>query len=867
MPTSYSTLLGLALPVTGELSGTWGDEVNNYITQYLDSAVAGTQTISGSQTAVTLSRTTNAALSQAGSGSTGSSQYQVINCTGNPASTLTVTVPSTSKVYLVLNNTSTSQSVVVKPSAAAGVTVSAARAALIAWNGTDFELVGTDDASRLNGVLAAANGGTGQSSYTVGDILFASGSTTLSKLADVATGNALISGGVGVAPSYGKIGLTTHVSGTLPIANGGTNGTATPTAGTIAYGTGTAYAFNTAGTSGQPLLSGGAGVPTFGTLGVAAGGTGLTSTPANGALDIGNGTGFTRATLTAGSGVSISNGSGSITISATGSGGTVTSVGATSPVASSGGNTPTISLNSAYGDTLNPYGSKTANFFLAAPNGSAGAPTFRAIVAADIPTLNQNTTGTAANITASSNSTLTTLSSLSLPGSQVSGNISGSAGNVTGTVAVANGGTGSTTLTANNVLLGNGASAVQVVAPGTSGNVLTSNGTTWTSAAPTGGGGGATSKGSLLFYSARLVPDANNRAFLTTYASDNVFTTPFKPNTQLLFFNTSSTYTLSCVSFSSFYNCYFAITRLSTGSTPIPMTSKDGLGWSPVISWQNLVDFGSQEPLGIGVNDSNGNIYVITNSGMWFSTNGGTTFTENANGYNGNFPPSNTSPVVSFRYLNSGTASTSRALFIFNNGNNELALFSLAGNAAASGLWSYQIGLTGVFPDGTYNPTIGTYGSKMAYLFVNSSSTGFICYEATTNTFSANANIASTLGIANMASTGGAGYFIALNNSFWIAPSSNTNQLSYGSVSGTSLAFVGSVSLSNSRRVNTCLYDNTRWLAITSTGLWASTQANPSSGWAKVGTPNLGFTGTSQFNSSGSVLFSQTSVFQRDPLY
>jgi hypothetical protein len=447
MPTSYSTLLGLALPVTGELSGTWGDEVNNYITQYLDSAVAGTQTISGSQTAVTLSRTTNAALSQAGSGSTGSSQYQVINCTGNPAGTLTVTVPSTSKVYLVLNNTSTSQSVVVKPSAAAGVTVSAARAALIAWNGSDFELVGTDDASRLNGVLAAANGGTGQSSYTAGDTLFASGTTALSKLAIGASGRYLSSSGtapqwsapaaltktddtnvtltLGGSPTTALLNaasITAGWTGQLSIARGGTNGTATPTAGTIAYGTGTAYAFNTAGTSGQPLLSGGSGAPTFGTLGVAAGGTGLTSTPANGALDIGNGTGFTRATLTAGSGVSISNGAGSITISATGSGGTVTSVGATAPVASSGGNTPTISLNSAYGDTLNPYGSKTANFFLAAPNGSAGAPTFRAIVAADIPTLNQNTTGTASN--------------------------------VTGTVAVANGGTGSTTAAGARTNLG-----------------------------------------------------------------------------------------------------------------------------------------------------------------------------------------------------------------------------------------------------------------------------------------------------------------------------------------------------------------------------------------------------------------------------
>lgn len=54
------------------------------------------------------------------------------------------------------------------------------------------------------------------------------------------------------------------------------------------------------------------------------------------------------------------------------------------------------------------------------------------------------------------------------------------------TVTVAQGGTGATSLTANNVLLGNGTSALQVVAPGTAGNVLTSNGTTWTSTANSG---------------------------------------------------------------------------------------------------------------------------------------------------------------------------------------------------------------------------------------------------------------------------------------------------------------------------------------------------------------------------------------------
>lgn len=55
---------------------------------------------------------------------------------------------------------------------------------------------------------------------------------------------------------------------------------------------------------------------------------------------------------------------------------------------------------------------------------------------------------------------------------------------ITGTLGVANGGTGATSLTANNVILGNGTSAVQLVAPSTSGNVLTSNGTTWQSTTP-----------------------------------------------------------------------------------------------------------------------------------------------------------------------------------------------------------------------------------------------------------------------------------------------------------------------------------------------------------------------------------------------
>jgi hypothetical protein len=205
------------------------------------------------------------------------------------------------------------------------------------------------------------------------------------------------------------------------------------------------------------------------TIGVAYGGTGQTSFT-NGQLLIGNTTGntLTKATLTAGSGVTITNGAGSITISATGSGGTVTSVTGvapiassggttpaisisqsntttdgylsatdwntfnnkqpagtyvtsvtgTSPVVSSGGTTPAISLATAYGDTLNPYASKTANYFLAAPNGSAGVPTFRAMVAADVPALayvtNVSGTGTVNGITLTG--TVTSSGSLTLGG-------------------------------------------------------------------------------------------------------------------------------------------------------------------------------------------------------------------------------------------------------------------------------------------------------------------------------------------------------------------------------------------------------------------------------------------------------------------
>lgn len=160
--------------------------------------------------------------------------------------------------------------------------------------------------------------------------------------------------------------------------------------------------------------------------------------------------------------------------------GGVSSVSATTPVVATGTTTPVISLASNYGDTQNPYASKTANNILAAPNGTAGVPTFRAIVGADIPTLNQNTTGTAAN--------------------------------VTGIVAVANGGTGTTTpsLVAgtnititgsfpNQTIAASGAAgAVTQIVAGTNVTISPAGGTGVVTINASGGGGGGTEIGALI---------------------------------------------------------------------------------------------------------------------------------------------------------------------------------------------------------------------------------------------------------------------------------------------------------------------------------------------------------------------------------
>jgi len=149
--------------------------------------------------------------------------------------------------------------------------------------------------------------------------------------------------------------------------------------------------------------------------------------------------------LTAGTNITFSSGttydgSAAITINATGGGGSMVYPAAGIP----------NSTGSAWGTSYSTTGSGTVVALATSPTFITpvlGTPTSADFSTGTFtwPTFNQNTTGTASNITASSNSTLTTLSSLSLPGSQVSGNISGNAANVTGTVLIANGGTSATT--------------------------------------------------------------------------------------------------------------------------------------------------------------------------------------------------------------------------------------------------------------------------------------------------------------------------------------------------------------------------------------------------------------------------------------
>jgi len=154
MATAYSTLLGLALPVQGELSGTWGDMVDNGITRYVDIAVAGTVTLTNDG-AVTLSLTngdssaTNIVSSLTGAG-TVSAQFAIIKVTGTLTTAKILTPPSSSRTYVVVN-AATGSTVTVKASGQTGISVAVGETAFVYFNGTDYV--------KVSGTAAGAAGG------------------------------------------------------------------------------------------------------------------------------------------------------------------------------------------------------------------------------------------------------------------------------------------------------------------------------------------------------------------------------------------------------------------------------------------------------------------------------------------------------------------------------------------------------------------------------------------------------------------------------------------------------------------------------------------------------------------------------------
>jgi hypothetical protein len=305
------------------------------------------------------------------------------------------------------------------PTALVGTNITGTAAGLTAGNVTTN--------ANLTGAITSTGNATSLGSFTSAQLLGALTDETGTGVAVFATSPTLVTPDLGTPTALVGTNITGTAAG-LTAGNVTTN--ANLTGGVTSIGNATTVVTNANLTGGVTSIGNATTVVTNANLTGDVTSVGNATTLSNTAVSAGS---YTAANITVDS-------KGRITAAASGSAGGVTSVTGTSPVVSSGGATPAISLAAGYGDTLNPYASKTANFVLAAPDGSAGVPTFRAVVAADIPTLNQNTTGSAA--------TLTTGRTISVTGdlAYTSPSFDGSA-NVTaaGTLATVNANVGSFT--------------------------------------------------------------------------------------------------------------------------------------------------------------------------------------------------------------------------------------------------------------------------------------------------------------------------------------------------------------------------------------------------------------------------------------
>jgi hypothetical protein len=149
MTTTFTPLLGFALPVTGELSGTWGDVVNDSITQLVEDSVANFATNSVTSADWTLTTT--------GSGLGNQARNAILIPTGTPGVTRNIIAPEKSKIYTIINKSNAN--VVIKGASTTGVTIAPSQVTVVTWDGTDFEeVVPTNSRFSLTSSYSIASG-------------------------------------------------------------------------------------------------------------------------------------------------------------------------------------------------------------------------------------------------------------------------------------------------------------------------------------------------------------------------------------------------------------------------------------------------------------------------------------------------------------------------------------------------------------------------------------------------------------------------------------------------------------------------------------------------------------------------------------
>ena len=221
--TNFTSLLGLALPTTGDLSGTWGTTVNDSITSLLDSAVAGTTTLSVDAD-VTLT-TTNGSANQA-------RNAVLLWTASNGATTRNITAPAQSKAYIVIN--AGTGSIVVRGSGpTTGVTIVSGEKALVAWNGSDFVKVASTATDVLSVSVASSNGFAGSSSGGQNPSLTLSTTVTGIVKGNGTALSAAVAGTDYLAPPSGTAIMKANSGGALANATPGTDYVAPGTATTF----------------------------------------------------------------------------------------------------------------------------------------------------------------------------------------------------------------------------------------------------------------------------------------------------------------------------------------------------------------------------------------------------------------------------------------------------------------------------------------------------------------------------------------------------------------------------------------------------------------------------------------------------------